>query len=88
MHDGHWNDGWSAGSWWWMAIMMIVFWGGIIWIAVALIRRIERRPQLQTHSTSDPPRATAQEILAERFARGEIDADEYRQRRDTLQQEP
>ena len=36
MHT-YWNDGWSGG-WWWMAIMMVAFWGGIIWIALTVIR--------------------------------------------------
>jgi putative membrane protein len=36
--------------------------------------------------TPDQGATTPQEILAERFARGEIDADEYERRRTTLQQ--
>ena len=88
MHDGHWDEGWSAGSWWLMAIMMIAFWGAIIWIAVLLIRRSDHPSQLQTHDAPTAPRPTPQDILAERLARGEIDPDEYGQRLEALQHKP
>jgi len=48
-----WNDSWSAG-WWWMSIMMIAFWGGIIWIAVTLIRH-SNRPLSHTHPNRQRP---------------------------------
>ena len=92
MHNGNWNNGMDGGGWWWlpMMIVMIAFWGGVIWLAVALIRR----PNHTLHSvapglTAQPPAPsphtpTAQEILAERLARGEIEPDEYRQRLDVL----
>jgi putative membrane protein len=85
MHNGEWNHG--GGSWMWipMVIMMIAFWGGLIWLAVALIRR-PNHPLHTTASDVAPPQArhTAQEILAERLARGEIEPDDYRQRLDAL----
>ena len=72
--------GMQAWSWWgWLAMSlgMVAFWGLIIWAVVALFRgfggswpRTER---------PDPER-----ILAERFAAGEIDEDEYQQRLVTL----
>ena len=83
MHNGHWNDSMDGGgSWWWMALMMVIFWGGLIVLAVALIRR----PNHAVHAASAGSGAhpTAQEILAERLARGEIEADEYRSRLDAL----
>ncbi len=84
MHYGNWNDGWD--SWWWMAVMMIVFWGGLIWIAVALTRRGDHTTDPPTSTTVPPPiPQAAEEILAERFARGEIDSDDYHQRVDILQ---
>ncbi len=81
-----WNDGWS-GNWWWMGIMMIAFWGGIIWIAVTLIRHTNHAPQLHAHGPvpAVPARQTPQEVLAERLARGEIEPDDYRQRLDALE---
>jgi len=81
----YWNDGWSGG-WWWMAIMMVAFWGGIIWIAVTAIRHTNQTPHLQA-PTGPAPR-TPQEILAERLARGEIEPEDYRQRLDALEHRP
>lgn len=88
MHNGDWNDGWSgAGSWFLMAIMMIVFWGGVIWLAVTLIRRSDHAAHATTAVPTPPhtDRPAPHEILAERFARGEIEPDDYRQRLEVLQ---
>ncbi len=72
MHNGNWYDGMGGGGWWWMAIMMVIFWGGLIALGVTVFRR----PREGSPS--------AQQILAERLARGEIEADEYRSRLDVL----
>lgn len=90
MHNGDWNDGWGGGSWWWMAIMMIAFWGGVIWLAVTFIRRGPNTSHPHTHDTQPlaAARPAAQEILAERLARGEIEPDDYRQRLDALRHQP
>ena len=84
MH-GYWND-----NWWWMAIMMIAFWGGIIWIAVTVIRHTGHTPRLQAPEQAPiaPPPRTPQEMLAERLARGEIESDDFRQRLDALEHRP
>jgi putative membrane protein len=55
-------------------VMMIGFWALVAWVIVAVVRRPDGRP-----SSRD-----ARQILDERFARGELDADEYRQRSDAL----
>lgn len=86
MHHGYWNDGW-ANSWGWipMALMMILFWGGVVWLAITLLRRTT-----PTHIHSNavppapPPAPEPAQILAERLARGDIDVDEYRRRLDAL----
>jgi putative membrane protein len=90
MHYGDWNDGMAGGNFWWMAIMMVAFWGALIWIAVALIQRGNQPPLLHVPAAPPPPtpKQTAQEILAERLARGEIGPDEYRLRLDALQMTP
>lgn len=68
-----------------MSVSMLLFWALVIAGIVALVRFAGR-----THSSPQPghrpePRApTPHEILAERFAKGEIDEEEYRRRRDTL----
>jgi putative membrane protein len=82
MHNGEWNDGWSGASLWWMAIMMIALLGAIAWVTVTLVRH---NNSAQAQSPSVPGqvaagRPTAQEILAERLARGEIEPDEYSKR--------
>jgi putative membrane protein len=91
MHDGYWHDGMGDGGGWWflMVIMMIAFWGGLIWIGITLLRHNH-----QAHQPTPPnggytsQRPSAQEILAERLARGEIDTDDYRQRLDALREPP
>ena len=72
-----WSDG-DGWSWGWMFIgmvMMIGFWALVAWVIVTVVRR----PDADRPSSRD-----AQQILDERFARGELDAEEYRQRTDAL----
>ena len=84
----YWNDGWS-GNWWWMAIMMIAFWGGIIWIAVTFIHHKHApHPLTPGPAPAMPTNQSPQAALAERLARGEIEPDDYRQRLDTLEHRP
>ena len=76
-YDGRWHDG--SGPGWWLAFP-IAF--GLFWIAVAIgaFYLLRRR-------TSPPsPRAGAEAVLAERYARGEIDEDEYHSRLAVLRQ--
>ncbi len=68
-------------------IFMIVFWGALIAAVIAAVRylgrgRLDRVPPEPPGPASQPPRA--EQLLAERFARGEIDAEEYRQRLEIL----
>lgn len=70
-----WHDGW--GDWWtWlvMSMSMVAIWGLVIW-GVATVVRSASQSSPRPDRASDPER-----ILAERFARGEIDADEYHRR--------
>ncbi len=89
MHNGNWNDAMGNGNWGWlpMMIMMVVFWGGLIWLGVTLLKR---NHTLQPHAPGAPLAATpnAQEILAERLARGEIETDDYRKRLEALRTPP
>ena len=72
----------SWGAWPWIAPLWILLW---IVVIATVIRLFARRGGWWCG-----PRAAAtrgpQEILADRFARGEIDATEYRARLDTLRQ--
>ena len=54
----YWNDGWNGG-WWWMAIMMVAFWGGIIWTALTVIRHTSHTPHLQAPGAAPAPAAPA-----------------------------
>ena len=76
-------------SGWWYAlgiISMVLFWGVLVLAIAAAVRYLDRgRPERSSPRPPAPP-PTAEQVLAGRFARGEIDADEYRQRLDTLRQ--
>lgn len=76
--------GYGPGYWLGMGITMILFWGLIIAGIVALVRytgghRRSGRPHAASDGTAAP-----EEVLSARFARGEIDADEYKERLDLL----
>ena len=75
-----WHDGWGPGAWIAMAFVMLVFWTIVVAAIIALVRSNQARGQDHIVGRDDGP----ERILAERFARGEIDADEYKQRRDLL----
>jgi putative membrane protein len=68
-------------GWGWVAMTlgMVAFWGLLIVLVVELVRG-RNRPAGGT----DAARPTPERLLAERFARGEIDEDEYRRRLATL----
>jgi putative membrane protein len=67
------GDGW--GHHWWP--LWLAFWAVVIGLAAwLLLRRRDRRPD---------PLARAREVLAERYARGEVSGEEYRERLDELQ---
>jgi putative membrane protein len=75
-HPGPWHDG-GGGSGWWV-LFPITF--GLFWIAVAggafwLLRR---------RTAPKDPRTSAESVLAERYARGDIDEEEYNARMATL----
>lgn len=69
----YWGGGdWNWVSWLAMTLSMVALWGFLTWVVVTLVRRPADRG------------ASARDILDERFARGEIDDDEYRRRKDAL----
>lgn len=76
------TDGWGAGAWIAMAVMMLLFWGLIAAIVVYVIR--SSRQPMQPPTTEPRSGDHALHILDERYARGEIDTDEYSQRRELL----
>ncbi len=69
------GDDHMSGGWWWvMGIGWLVFLAAVATIVYALTR----------HHAPPATGASPQDILAERFARGDIDAEEYRARSDVL----
>ncbi len=68
-------DDWSWGGWLMMTAVMVAFWGLVAWVVVVAIRG----SRASTRSTPDPER-----ILAERFAAGEINDEEFHRRLDAL----
>jgi len=80
-----WNGGeWGWGAWLFMAVMMVIFWGAVITGIVMAVRYYGRDRQNPPPPTAGVDSDTAMRVLDERFARGEIDADEYTKRRDLL----
>ena len=70
-----WPNGWSWGGWLVMTLTMVGFWGFVAWLFVTLIRQPQSRHEQQPNPD---------EILAERFARGEIDEEEFTKRKAVL----
>ena len=68
-YAGHMMGGYGHGLF--GGIMMLLFWGGAIAIAILAIRRLGQNNGSNT-------RPSAFDILQERLAKGDIDADEYR----------
>lgn len=80
----YWHPGWDWG-WGHMffgSLMMMLFWGGLILVIVLAIRWVGGGPQQGSGSQSPGKRPL--DILQERFARGEIDQQEYENRKRLL----
>jgi putative membrane protein len=74
--------GWGWGGWGWggivMTIVLAVFLVAVIVAVIFAIRDLFRGGSQRNGGSSAAP--GPEDTLAHRFARGEIDADEYRQR--------
>jgi putative membrane protein len=66
------------GGGWLMGILMVIFWGLIIWGIVALVRHFGGTRQSDTQNYS------ALEILKRRYAQGEINKEEFEEKRKDL----
>jgi len=66
----------DGSDWIWMTSMMIIFWGVVAALVIALIRN--------SAPTRAAVRDTPEETLRQRLARGEIEIEEYRQRLQAL----
>lgn len=80
--DGDWDNhmgDWGAGWWVAMVLMMVVFWGLVIFGVVWLVRSLGGGHHTIRHR--DPA-----EVLDHRLASGEISVEEYRERRALLKE--
>ena len=77
--NGNGMDGWGYGL---MTVSMVLFWGLVIYGVIALVRHLGR----QDSPAAARPRP--EQLLAERFAHGQIDEQEYRLRLDALRDGP
>ena len=81
---GMWNGGYGGygGGWGWVgwiitAVVLVVIFAALIAAVVVAIRYLSGH---RGGPGASQQARGAEDVLAERFARGEIDADEYRQR--------
>ena len=70
-----WHGSLSFWGWLGMTATMLVFWGLLIWGVATLVRG---------GGSGGRGRHGPEDVLAERFATGEISEDEYRQRLEVL----
>ncbi len=70
-----WGDSWGMG-WAVFGVMHLLWWVVVIAVAIAVVRAIGGRGRRD--------RDSALEILRERYARGEIDAAEFEERKKQL----
>jgi putative membrane protein len=69
-HMGGW--GWAAFGWVFMVLIVVL----VVWLIWSTTSGVRQRPTR---------RPSALDVLDERYARGEIDRDEYQQRKDDLE---
>ncbi|MET8765642.1 SHOCT domain-containing protein [Streptomyces sp. NPDC004658] len=78
---GHGGWGWFA-----MSVGMVLFWALIITLGVLLYRSLARPGEDRDPAGSRLPGTSPEQLLADRFAHGEIDEDEYRRRLSVLRE--
>ena len=81
MHGGGWGDGWHG--WFLGPLMMLIFLAIATAVVVLIVRWLGGAGR--TPHRGAPTSNTALDILKERFARGEIDANEFEERRKLLE---
>jgi len=79
--------GWGSGHGWMSGggIFMILFWGLVILGVIALVRWLWMSGTGNGKDSGKAPGKTALDILQERYARGEIERDEYERKRRDLE---
>lgn len=80
MMDGYYDGSPGWGGWVLMIVMMVGLWALVAAAVVAVVRRSGGSTRKDPGGSAGAPGR----ILDERFARGEIDADEYQARKAVL----
>ncbi|MFJ9535888.1 SHOCT domain-containing protein [Streptomyces sp. NPDC101225] len=75
--NGHDMNGWG---WFTMSFGTVLLWALLITVGVLLYRSLNGT----SRSPQPPTPSSAEQLLAERFARGEIDEEQYRRGLDVL----
>jgi putative membrane protein len=79
----YWYDhGMGGWGYLFMVLNSIVFWAVLVGAGVLIYRSVRGADAHRRPGTPTPP--PAEQILADRYARGEIDDEEYRRRLGTL----
>ena len=73
----------GGGHWWGWLIGLAVI-ALFVVIVVWVVTRMTQQHTTAALTPHDPTRPSAEDVLADRLARGEIDEAEYRRRRDAL----
>ena len=76
-----WGHGWNGmgwGGWIMMILILLTVWAVVAVVGIAIFRGLSAR------GVNASPTGDAGRLLDERFARGEIDSDEYTARREAL----
>ena len=74
-----WHNGIGWGGWIVMTLTMLAFWSLVVFGVIVIFRGDREIRTSQGRSERDP-----MQILDERFARGDIDLDEYHARQEAL----
>ncbi|MFI5797843.1 SHOCT domain-containing protein [Streptomyces sp. NPDC051677] len=74
---GHDPSGWG---WVAMSVGMVSFWALLVALGVLLFRALSGSAEPRATTGPEQRGPVAEQVLAERFARGEIEEDEYRRR--------
>ena len=78
---GDMGDG-GGGHWWWWLIALAL----LVALVVVVVWLVTRSGPPAASVAPRQPRGSAEDVLTDRFARGEIDEAEYRRRRDALRE--
>ncbi|WP_372729923.1 hypothetical protein [Nocardioides sp.] len=74
-------NGMGAGwMWWWGLVVMLVLLVVVVVAAALVARSLGSQPSTARGGDESAPNQRAKALLAERYARGEIDTAEYRER--------